>query len=259
MPGEGMRSLFRNFAKRARRVLWGEACVSCGKMDAGDEVLCPLCAAAFQRKLAEKCPDCGSPRFECYCMPPRLSDAGCGFLAKLAAYSPKDTECPVNRIIWRQKRVRDRESAAFLAELLSVPVREMFKGLGIDPAEVTVTYVPRDPDKVLAAGHDQARLLAAAMAESLGTDCRRLIDRSRGATEQKKLTAEERSINVRRVFSLSRRVGENELEGKTVLLIVDLVTTGATAAACVSVLAGAGARVFCASVAFTPLKTEKTE
>lgn len=259
MPGKSMRNLFKSFAGRARRVLWGESCVSCGRMDAGDEVLCPSCAAAFQRKLAEKCPDCGSPRFECYCMPPRLSDAGCGFLAKLAAYSPKDTECPVNRIIWRQKRVRDRESAAFLAELLSVPVREMFKGLGIDPAEVAVTYVPRDPDKVLVAGHDQARLLAEAMAESLGGDCRRLIDRSRGATEQKKLTAEERSINVRRVFSLSRRVGENELKDKAVLLIDDLVTTGATAAACVSVLAGEGARVFCAAVAFTPIKTEKTE
>lgn len=138
------------FMKRLRRILWGEVCISCGDRGAGDELLCAACAAKFQRKLAEKCPDCGSPRFECYCAPPRLRDAGCEFLAKLASYDASEADCPLNRVIWRQKHVRDRECAAFLAGLLAVPAGELLDGQGVDRSHLIVTYVPRDPGKILA-------------------------------------------------------------------------------------------------------------
>ena len=239
------------FMKRLRRILWGEVCISCGDRGAGDELLCAACAAKFQRKLAEKCPECGSPRFECYCAPPRLRDAGCEFLAKLASYDASEADCPLNRVIWRQKHVRDRECAAFLAGLLAVPAGELLDGQGVDRSHLIVTYVPRDPGKILADGHDQARLLAEALAEKLGAPCVRLISRKSGSSEQKNLSADERDANVKKLFSLSKEGAAASLDGMTVLMVDDLVTTGATAAACVGLLRAAGAEVFCAAVAYT--------
>lgn len=117
----------------------------------GDELLCAAWRGKnFSASWAEKCPDCGSPRFECYCAPPRLRDAGCEFLAKLASYDASEADCPLNRVIWRQKHVRDRECAAFLAGLLAVPAGELLDGQGVDRSHLIVTYVPRDPGKILA-------------------------------------------------------------------------------------------------------------
>lgn len=245
--------VWRRICKRSRRVLYGEVCISCGDRGVRDELLCPSCATKFQRKLAEKCPDCGAPRMYCYCAPPQLTDAGCEFLAKLAAYRHGDGDCPLNRIIWRQKRVRDRECAAFLAGLMADPITAMLDGQGVDRRELIVTYVPRDPVRVLDAGHDQAKMLAGAVARELDVPCLTLLDRRRGSSEQKQLSADERVKNVRQLFSLAAVTRNGGVAGRTVLLIDDLVTTGATAAACVSLLSGAGARVYCASVAFTPL------
>ena len=154
-------------------------------------------------------------------------------------------------MIWRQKHVRDRECAAFLAGLLAVPAGELLDGQGVDRSHLIVTYVPRDPGKILADGHDQARLLAEALAEKLGAPCVRLISRKSGSSEQKNLSADERDANVKKLFSLSKEGAAASLDGMTVLMVDDLVTTGATAAACVGLLRAAGAEVFCAAVAYT--------
>ncbi len=246
---------FYRILARLRRILWGESCVCCGERDAKDEILCPACAVRFQRKLIEICPDCGSPRVECRCAPPRLADAGCEFLVKLAAYDASQPDCPLNRMLHRLKHIRDRECAAFLTELLSASLEKLLAEQGAERGELIVTYIPRDPDKILLEGHDQARILALRLAERMGLECRPLLRRRRGSLEQKELTAEEREKNVRRLFSVSPRVGATELKGKSVILVDDLVTTGATAAACVRLLLGAGCtRVFGAAVAYTPLK-----
>lgn len=247
--------LLAPFSARLRRILWGESCVSCGGRDAKDEILCSACAAKFQRKLAEVCPDCGSPRIECRCAPPRLRDAGCRFLVKLAAYDSSQPDCPLNRMINRLKHIRDRECAAFLAELLADSLKALISEQGVEPGRLTVTYIPRDPDKILLEGHDQARMLAVSLADRLGLECRPLLRRSRGSSEQKELTAEEREKNVRRLFSLSPHTDRAGLEGEYVILVDDLVTTGATAAACVRLLFDAGCSgVYGAAAAYTPLK-----
>ncbi len=250
------RETWRRITRRTRRVLWGESCICCGDRGVGDELLCGECAARFQAKLVEICPECGLERVRCLCAPPHLREAGCDMLLKLAAYDAGDPECPLNMIIARQKRLRDREAARFLAELLSAPVRELMEGMGCLPADVIISYVPRDPAKVREVGHDQARLLAAALAERLCVPMRQTLSRRAGSREQKKLTAAERRCNVQSRFAVVRGVSADDIAGKRVILVDDLVTTGATAGACAAVLSGLGAQVICAAVAYTPPHAE---
>ena len=53
------RKTWRRITRRVRRVLWGESCICCGDRGVGDELLCGECAARFQAKLVEICPECG--------------------------------------------------------------------------------------------------------------------------------------------------------------------------------------------------------
>lgn len=251
-----IRETRRRIAHRARRVLWGESCICCGDRGVGDELLCGECAARFQEKLVEICPECGLERVRCLCAPPHLREAGCDLLVKLAAYDAWDRECPLNVIISRQKRLRDSETAWLLAELLATPVFELLGDMSAELDDVIISYVPRDPKKVREMGHDQAKMLSAALAERLGVAVRCLLSRRGGSREQKKLTASERRRNVASRFAPARRVKDGELQGKTVILVDDLVTTGATAGACTKVLSELGAHVICAAVAYTPPRAE---
>ncbi len=231
-------------------MLWGESCCACGKLDAADEVLCPACAADFQRELVAHCPDCGAPMVQCYCSRPHMRDVGCGYLVKLAMYEAADRDRALNRLIYRLKRIPDRECAALIAELWRAPCTVLLSDRGVDMLDVIVTYVPRDRDKILIDGHDQARLLATALANELGAECFSLLERKRGSREQKSLSADAREKNVRSLFSLSRKIDPRLLRHKSVLLVDDLVTTGATVAACADVLLSGGAEnVFAVSIA----------
>jgi ComF family protein len=100
----------------------------------------------------------------------------------------------------------------------------------------------------MARGFNQAELLARSISSSLGIPfakgalCRRGFARS-----QRRLSGRERFRNVKGVF---RARNVRRLKGKSVLVVDDVLTTGATANECANALKGAGARrVFVAIVA----------
>jgi predicted amidophosphoribosyltransferase len=108
-----------------------------------------------------------------------------------------------------------------------------------------VTAVPMHWLRRLARGTSAAETLAAVVARELGVSCVRSLRRVRATTMQNALPPHERPANVRTAF----RVVVN-VRGKRVLLVDDVVTTGATASACSQVLLAAGAReVYLAAVA----------
>lgn len=87
-------------------------------------------------------------------------------------------------------------------------------------------------------GFNQAALLAAHLAAASGLPSKPAwLSRSRGTRPQTELTAGERRANVTAAFVASRRVS-----GAHVVLVDDIVTTGATAAECARTLRAAGAR-----------------
>ncbi len=102
-----------------------------------------------------------------------------------------------------------------------------------------ITYVPRSPMKIRIEGVDQAKLLAHSLAEKMNFGIENLFI-CRGIKEQKSLEYVERDIYARSRFSL--RIGaEEKIKGKRIVLVDDIITSGATAKVCSDLLAEAGA------------------
>ena len=110
-----------------------------------------------------------------------------------------------------------------------------------------ITYVPLHFLRLRKRGYCQTKLLAEELSRELQIPSFRLLRKKRYTGVQSHLRGEAaRKANVSGAFSVKRHA---ELEGKTVLLVDDVVTTGATLAECSRVLLMAGAeRVVCATL-----------
>lgn len=92
-------------------------------------------------------------------------------------------------------------------------------------------------------GFDQAQKLAAEVARSLGTKPTRLFDKEHRPAQSGVADPEERRANILGAYRLIR---PGAVAGKSVLLVDDVVTTGATLSECARVLLTAGAKRVCA-------------
>lgn len=102
-----------------------------------------------------------------------------------------------------------------------------------------VTWTPLSARRLRERGYDQARLLAEGAAEYMETPCLPLLKKRRhNAAQSGTKSADERRRNVRGVYAYA---GNTPLDGMTVLLVDDIVTTGATLDECAGVLRKAGA------------------
>ncbi len=102
-----------------------------------------------------------------------------------------------------------------------------------------VTWAPLSARRLRERGYDQARLLAEGAAEYMETPCLPLLKKRRhNAAQSGTKSADERRRNVRGVYAYA---GNKPLDGMTVLLVDDIVTTGATLDECAGVLRKAGA------------------
>ena len=115
-----------------------------------------------------------------------------------------------------------------------------------------IVAVPLAPGRERERGYNQARLLAAELARAIEVP---VIDgvlrRVRATPPQTQLTRAQRLENLRGAFAPGRRA--SRVDGRGVLLVDDVFTTGATLSACARVLRQARAsRVTAFTVARTP-------
>lgn len=116
-----------------------------------------------------------------------------------------------------------------------------------------ITWVPLSRKRLRKRGYDQAKLLAEDFARKTGYPCEALLKKVRNTAPQSGTAGkEERKTNIRDAYLL---MDGKDLAGKTVLLIDDIVTTGATLSECASVLRKGGAeRVKALTLARTDLE-----
>jgi len=103
-----------------------------------------------------------------------------------------------------------------------------------------IVPVPASPDRVRDRGYDQAELLARVAARDLRLPVLAAIERTRSTTAQFDLDRGARGRNVDGAFVVVPEA-RARIASAWVILVDDVMTTGATLAGCASVLMGAGA------------------
>ena len=140
-------------------------------------------------------------------------------------------------------KFRNRRGVA--KQLASLMVRRLLPARGVTRSVDLVTWAPTSAARIADRGYDQAELLARAVAKELGVPCRRMLYRTHGSPQAGR--------------DRTARIGGPSFRARTprqamrVLVVDDVVTTGATlAAARQSLLAAGVAEVQCIAAAATP-------
>jgi ComF family protein len=120
-----------------------------------------------------------------------------------------------------------------------------------------VVPVPLHPLRLAERGFNQSALLGGRLARRLGAPfAPRALRRTRETPRQATLDRSARASNVAGAFAVAGRQSDR-LRGRTVVLVDDVMTTGATLDACAHAILGAGAdRVEHVVVALTPRRVE---
>lgn len=193
--------------------------------------------------LNASCAGCNQPgdvlcrrcRFALASTPSRLGDGG---VAAALTF-----EGVARQVLLGLKYRNRRAVARVLARLM---VRRLRLGR-LGPVDL-VTWAPTSGARARSRGFDQAELLARALAKELGVPCRRLLYRSHGTAQ----TGRSRAERLDGAHGPSFRA-RSARHGLRVLLVDDVVTTGATLGSARDALLAAGvAEVRCVAAAATP-------
>ncbi len=217
--------------------LFPRRCPLCGTALMPNERICGECSDTLEYIRPPVCLHCGRPVFDCAC--------GADPYAFERCVSPFVYTKSIRRGMHRFKFHNAPTVASFFAKYMAATVRREYKNEFID----LVTCVPMHPEDIRQRGYNQAMLLARETGALLELPVYNnlLIKTTRNAI-QHSLTRQERQRNVDGVFHMSRNY--RSLEGRTVLLCDDIITTGSTLNECAAVLLEAGAnRVLCVTAA----------
>lgn len=221
---------------RALHLLLPPACAGCGRpLRREDNRVCPGCLSRLREPAHPRCSRCEAPRGtglppsrpcpECEEWPEALVRARCG-----ALFAP-----PADALVHALKFGGWGELAPLMATRLTLAARRV----SLPPSTIVVP-VPTTSSRRRERGYNQAELLARALGEIVDLPVVDALRRSEARATQISLPRAERLANVDGAF---RVVPERAsvLDGRTILLVDDVLTTGATASAAATELSRSGA------------------
>jgi ComF family protein len=211
-------------------------CLGCNEIVATPGALCAVCWPAFSFIAPPHCAHCGTPFAEdlgesalcgaCLARPPRFRRARAALVY----------DAQSRRLVLPFKHGDRTDLARACGNWMARA------GVDLLAEADLVAPVPLHWRRLLMRRYTQALLLARSVArQAPGKLAPDLLRRRRWTGSQAGLKAKERRNNVRQAFDIHPR-WVRALEGKAVLLVDDVLTTGATVEACVRTLERGGAR-----------------
>ena len=218
--------------------------ISCGRSDLH---LCGACDAGLERITSNTCTKCGHQLAESFHSGPRCRACGGRALFFARAVAPCRYEGNAREMILSLKLGKRQMFAQPLSRLLIDRLDET----GLARQADAVVPVPLHWARGLRRGFNQSAMIARNVARHLHLPLLDTLRRTNAVASQTFVSARKRMEQLRGAFRVE---GPGAVSGKTLLLIDDVMTTGATAAECSRVLIDAGAKeVFVGVVARTML------
>jgi ComF family protein len=206
--------------RRFIELLTPVSCLECG---ADGAVLCAECVTRNAGLAWQRCFRCGLPAVGGATCERCVVGAGLQGVSVGARY-----DGAVKDMIWQLKFSRLRMAAEPAAELVA-------RALPPDMALDVVTAVPIAPDRYRERGYNQAELIARAVARQFNLRYIPLLART-DAVHQVGRGRQERLAQIKGAFYARRG-----LAGERVLIVDDVITTGATLGECARMLLEVGA------------------
>lgn len=234
--------------ERLESVLFPERCPCCGEV-LNAKGPCEDCENGLKEQLitGKVCRYCGHEKQYCECKKYHYLFEGVA-----APFYNRDT---AQNGVYRFKLSYAPYCAKYFGKMMADVFSQRFKNVSVD----VVCIVPTHTVDARKRDYDYVALLAKRCAKELGLKFDpKLLKKVRKTDRQHELTADKRQANVKGAYKAMRR-----LDGKTVLLIDDIKTTGYTLNECSKQLRMAGAeKVYCLTAlmsANNTCKTDKTE
>lgn len=203
------------------------SCAVCGNFS--ETPLCSICFTSLQKAMSPLCDKCGKP---CAVRVESCRDCKDKKFYFSYARSAGLYEGSFKEAIYAFKFRNYKSLAPLFAHL-------MVERFNFEVNEVDlVTYVPLTQEKEMKRGYNQAELLAVEVAKLLNKPLIKTLNQMKTTEDQSKLKPVERKKNVRGAYQIASR---ELVQGKSLLLIDDVFTTGATSNECSKALAFAGA------------------
>ncbi len=212
-----VRSTLRSFLHLLTRLLLPEACHVCGRrLQAEDEVVCAACFAGlpFTRMRGER----GNvvERLFWGRLPVVRANAYLHYVSGAASGQP----------LLRLKYGRQPQIGTYFGRTMAADLLDTDFFRDID----CIIPVPLAKERLHERGYNQSEQLARGVAERTGLTVRTdIVERVVSNPTQTSLNAAERAANVKGIFRLVR---PDAVSGRHVLLIDDVLTTGATLLSC---------------------------
>lgn len=213
-----VKSLYQDF----KEFLAPSSCLCCGRgRDFDDPLLCPICLDNLKRKNGGGGPICP------FCSRPESTGTACQYCAEsnhLRLYYWGHYEEELRDCLLQFKFHRAIELGNRLTDLATNSLEERMKLNNYD----YVLPVPLHKTREREREYNQSEILAENVASRLNIELRAdCLTRIKATRQQAKLDDNEKWENVKDAFALAPDA-KQFLQGKSILLVDDIVTTGAT-------------------------------
>lgn len=237
--------MFEKLKKNLSWLFFCNHCPYCSTVIGKNEEICEDCRENLPRIVEEKCKFCGAGKSRCDCRKHKNKYDG--------ITSPFYYEDEIGRCIRKFKFGGYDFYGKTLAQDMAESVKKDFKDIGFD----LVCYVPFTKNQQRKRKYNQSEILAKHLSEMLSIPMKSVVVKLFDNEPQHNLNAIRRRGNVSCVYDVCENVKD-----KTILVVDDIKTTGATLDACATILKIRGAeKVYCVTAALAGVKKkeEKTE
>lgn len=220
------------------KALFSNRCELCGQVIELEEAVCDECKNSPTIK-APLCEYCGASKDDCNCKKHKNE-----YKQIVAPYYYKDT------LVHAIHRFKNGDMP-FIANKLGDDVFECISEHYLDLSFDMITFVPLRNFHERKRGFNQSELLANRVSKQMNAPVVPLLKKVRNTGVQHHKSATERKADIFGAYDVEDDY-KNSLDGKIILLIDDVKTTGATLNECAKMLKIYGAEaVYCAAVAVT--------